>query len=124
MENKIPVKFLKLKDNIEKKFLEDFTKPLETGCEIEYKFENIQIKIFPSVCYRFLEFEFWYGEIDYLICNSPNNMVERVIHLILKALNEKYKNKMIDKELSKEIFNYINLKSKSQYCCVNENPTA
>ena len=99
--SKIPPQFLKLRDNIEKKFLEDFAKPLTTGCDIEYIFDDIQIKIFPSICYRFFGFEFWYGEIDYVIYNCPNKLVERVIHLIFKELNDKYKNQMINKELAK-----------------------
>lgn len=123
-DSKIPPQFLKLRDNIEKKFLEDFTKPLITGCEIEYRFENIQIKIFPSICYRFFGFEFWYGEIDYIIYNSSNKMVEKVIHLIFKELNEKYKNKLIDKELAEIILENIVNHEHQKDCLIKENPIA
>ena len=124
VNSKIPPQFLKLQDNIEKKFLEDFTKPLITGCEIDYSFDNIGIKIFPSVNYRFFGFEFWYGEIDYIIYNCPNRLVEKVIHLIFKELNDKYKNQMINKELAEIILENIVINEHQRDCLIKESPIA
>lgn len=100
----IPINFLKLQENIEKKILDDFTKPLITHCDIEYYFENIHVRIYPTIIGKFQQKGWWFGTIEYDIVNTPNKMVEKVIHEIFKELNEKYYNtKIIDSNLIKSI---------------------
>ena len=104
----VPIHFLKLQENIEKKILDDFTKPLITHCDIEYYFENIHVRIYPTIIGKFQQKGWWFGTIEYDIVNTPNKMVEKVIHNIFKHLNGKYYDtKITDKEIIKSINDYF-----------------
>lgn len=125
MESKIPIRFWGLRDNIEQLFLKDFLKPLLTGCSIDYRFEEIHISMFPSVVAKFGFNKLCYGEIDFIIQNSPNRMIEKVIQLIFDELNAKYVNiEITDVELCEIIANNIYRDYNQLSCMVNGNPIA
>lgn len=125
MESKIPINFFGLRDNIEKLFLKDFTKPLITGCSIDYRFDNIHISMFPSAIIKFGFNSICYGEIDFIIQNSPNKMVEKVIRLIFEELNSKYKNvEITDEELCKTIIDNGYIGWDALRCLVKDSPQA
>lgn len=92
----VPTHFTKLKEDIENLILDRlnsitcFAEFDDYWPDIRYRSDNIDVLIWPTIIGVIGRQVMKLGIVEYQICNTPNIMVESIIHRIFKEFNEKY----------------------------------